>query len=278
MDIFAGHYIHVRQGMHQNMTIIRNWKLAILALIFFCIFMSLGIWQVQRSHQKKSLLATYAARTAHAPFKASDLSQPNDWRFYRVTLTGSFDNKHTFFLDNKTHQGQVGYEVYTPFKANDLDLPILVDRGFVPMGESRKNLPIIKDISDDTTITGLLNTPPVLITFGKITDSKQINWPLRVEFINLPQLGKLSDQTFFPYIVNIQAQDPGALAVEWQIVTSGPERNMGYAVQWFALALTLLILFAVLNWRKAENSPRRTTPRRQTQKQVKSGTTSKKKK
>jgi surfeit locus 1 family protein len=31
----------------------------------------------------------------------------------------------------------------------------------------------------------------------------------------------------------------------------GPERNVGYAVQWFGLAVALLIIYLVVNTRKA---------------------------
>jgi cytochrome oxidase assembly protein ShyY1 len=33
-------------------------------------------------------------------------------------------------------------------------------------------------------------------------------------------------------------------------VEFGPERHLGYAVQWFALALTLVVIWIVVNWRK----------------------------
>lgn len=250
---------------------LRNWKLALLALIFFCLFVSLGIWQLNRANYKKSLLKTYAERTVHTPYKASELATPNDWRYYRTTLTGKYDNEHTFLLDNKTFKGKVGYEVYTPFKADGLDETILVDRGFVPMGDDRSQLPAIANVDGETTLTGMLNLPPIYVSLGQLTDTKEVSWPLRIEYISLPEMAKIANVHLFPYVLNLQPKDPGAFDIEWQIVTTDPERNMGYAVQWFALAITLLILFAVLNWRK---SPNGTNPRRQSPK----GTSAKRKK
>ena len=40
-----------------------------------------------------------------------------------------------------------------------------------------------------------------------------------------------------------------AYPIEWKIVSVGPERHGAYALQWFALALTLLILWVALNRR-----------------------------
>lgn len=256
---------------------LRNWKLALLALIFFCLFISLGIWQINRANYKKLLLKTYAERTVHTPYKASELATPNDWRYYRATLVGKYDNEHTFLLDNKTHKGQVGYEVYTPFKADGLDEIILVDRGFAPMDPDRSKLPKLKNVGGEVTLTGMLNLPPIYVSLGQLADAKQVTWPLRIEFISLTEMGKIANLHIFPYILNLQPNDPGALDIEWQIVTTDPERNMGYAVQWFALAITLLILFAVLNWRKIDGA-NGTSPRRQSQKLDKTGTSSKRKK
>lgn len=228
---------------------IKNWKLAILAVVFICFFTALGNWQLQRAKQKKILLKSFAERTLHVPFSAAEINQNQDWRFYRTELTGTFDNQHTFLLDNKIVAGKVGYEVYTPFTANHLNQTILVDRGFVPMtGATRKELPDIKSITGTVTINGMLNQAPTYVAFGTINEAPQISWPLRVEFINLKELAKFSGYPFYNYVLNINPKDNAAYAMQWEIVTMGPERHMGYAVQWFALALTLLILFVALNW------------------------------
>jgi surfeit locus 1 family protein len=229
---------------------IQNWKLSLLAILFIGIFCSLGLWQVSRATEKKILLKSFAERTEHAPFNAAMISQSRDWRFYRAQLSGSFDNEHTVLLDNKTYEGKVGYEVYTPFKAIGLDYPILIDRGFIPIGNNRKDLPLIRAITGKKTITGMLNLPPAYVSFGKITDAQIKTWPLRVEYINLNELSAIFNEAIYPYVMNLAPTDPASYEVKWQIVIMGPEKHMGYALQWFAFALTLLILFVTLNRQK----------------------------
>lgn len=227
---------------------IKNWKLALLALLFFCLFTTLGFWQVWRAQQKHILLKSFAERTVREPFPATSLiSKDDDLRFYRVKLTGVFDNQHNFLLDNKIFRGRVGYEIYTPFYSKDLTEPILVDRGFVPGPASRKDLPGINTIIGTVSIVGMLNVPPRYVALGKIQESAQTHWPLRIEYINLAELAKLLNYPLFRYVLNLEATDPASYAMEWQVVTMGPEKHIGYAIQWFALALTLLILFVVLN-------------------------------
>ena len=46
-----------------------------------------------------------------------------------------------------------------------------------------------------------------------------------------------------PYPVRIDDGQPGALAVDWQIVNVSPAKHRGYAVQWFTMAAVLAIIF-----------------------------------
>jgi surfeit locus 1 family protein len=241
--------------MHQKMSIIKikNWKLTILGLIVVSLLASLGYWQLSRWQQKTALLASFQSRTTHTPLTNTALQTPGDWRFYRATLTGTFDNKHTLLLDNKTYKKQVGYEVYTPFHMHGHNAILLVDRGFVPMGADRNILPTIKPITGNVTIKGMFNLPPTYVAFGGIIDSKKISWPLRIEFIQLPAIGKIINSTLYPYTLTLEPTSPYALstsAIEWNIFTVSPERHLGYAFQWFALALTLLVICVVLNRRE----------------------------
>ena len=227
---------------------IKSWKLLLLSLAVIGLFIALGFWQLSRAQQKTAVLKEFQARAELGPFSAKDLRTPKDWRFYQVKLNGHFDDAHTILLDNKTFNGKVGYEVYTPFIAQGMDTTILVDRGFIPLGVSRDALPAVpKTAKGKATIQGMLNTPPLYVSFGEMRDNGKTAWPLRVEYIKLSTLSKLLDTNLYPYVLSINPESPSALQVKWQIVNVDPNKHMGYAVQWFALALTLLIISVVLN-------------------------------
>lgn len=228
---------------------IRNWKLAILALVFFCIFVYLGCWQISRAHKKQALLDSYAARSLEKPLNANALSLSTKMRFHQVQLTGTFDNAHSFLLDNKIYDDKIGYELYTPFKVNGFGESLLVDRGFIPMPVNRDILPAIKPILGEVTITGMLNLPPTYVAFGKMIEMPKLVWPLRVEYIEIKEISSIQQRHYYPYILSITPNDPAAYEMKWQIVAMGPERHMGYALQWFAFAATLLVLFVSLNRR-----------------------------
>ena len=47
----------------------------------------------------------------------------------------------------------------------------------------------------------------------------------------------------WPYILYLQDGSEALLETHWRMVQMGPEKHLGYAVQWFGLALTLVILY-----------------------------------
>jgi surfeit locus 1 family protein len=231
--------------------LLQNSKWAILAFVFIAFFLRLGFWQLDRAQQKTALLDAFQHRMHQPALKTSALRSVADARFYRVQLEGSFDIEHSFLLDNKISHGKIGYEVYTPFKVKGLEAAILVDRGWVPLGETRAKLPNLPLFTENHLLSGILNLPPTYVALGEIKESKEIAWPLRIEFIELQKLSTLLNYQLFPYVVQLDPQDPAAFSIEWHMVTMSPEKHRGYAVQWFALALTLLILFIALNRRRS---------------------------
>lgn len=229
---------------------LKSKKLTIVA--FFCIFLFIGLgkWQLWRAEQKKILIHTFSTRTKQLPLNVKALSLRKDYLYYQASVEGWFDNDHTFLLDNKTLHHRIGYEVYTPFKVKGLDQVILVDRGFVPLEASREIIPAIPAIKQTVMITGLLTLPPHYVALGQMTASAVLNWPLRIEFLEMGLLEKYTMYPLFPYVLTLPANHPYGFDNEWQIKTLMPEKHKAYAVQWFALAVTLLILFAILNFKQ----------------------------
>jgi len=229
---------------------LKNKKLTIVAFFWIFLFLGFGKLAFLRSGQKKILIHTFSSRIKQPPLTAKTLPLKKDYLYYQASVEGWFDNAHTFLLDNKTLHHRIGYEVYTPFKVKGVDQVILVDRGIVPLEARREILPTIPPILETVMITGLLTLPPRYVALGPMTASTVLNWPLRIEFIEMGLLEKYVSHALFPYVLSLPANHPYGFDNEWQINTLTPEKHTAYAVQWFALAFTLLILFAILNFKQ----------------------------
>jgi surfeit locus 1 family protein len=225
---------------------IKNIKLTLLGIGFIILFICLGNWQLSRAKQKQHLMDMDKART-HMLADIKQLASTQDFRFYRLAITGQYDNTHTLLLDNATHKGQAGYEVYTPFHIANTHLYLLVDRGFIAAGLDRATLPTIAPVRAQVTITGMLNYPPHYFSFGDMLETTTISWPLRIEYLKLAAINQ-----FLPYalnkqyVLNLNQESAGALQIR-DLTDLKPEKHRGYALQWFAFALTLLILLVALN-------------------------------
>jgi surfeit locus 1 family protein len=233
----------------------KSLLLTLLTLLLTLVLSSLGYWQLSRAHQKEALLQAAAAHQALPPLTAQTLVTQQDKRFYRVQLTGHFDNAHTVLLDNTLYHGQVGYEVYTPFFAQHINTPFLVDRGFIAMGQSREHLPPIRPIIGTVTLKGRFNQPPRYHVLGTLYSEATTRWPLRVEFIELVALQAYLPYVLSPDLIQIDPKDVHAYPLEWVSTVMSPERHYAYAFQWFALALTLLIIWVTLFIRKRIQHP-----------------------
>lgn len=130
----------------------------IAVLLLLPVLLMLGYWQLDRAAQKAELQTTFAKRFAQPPVDLTGVDPADSSnRYLHVVASGRYDGAHQMLLDNQVHDGQPGYHVLTPLRmAGDA---ILIDRGWVPLGESRQVLPDIGASTDDITIGGWLAQP-----------------------------------------------------------------------------------------------------------------------
>ena len=229
-----------------------NWQLALFTLFFLPVLISFGFWQLDREQEKIALQTNYEARL-QAPEIELDLVdvETESPAFLKVKVTGSYDNQRSFLLDNRIHEGSVGYEVITPFRSDDDDL-ILVNRGWIVQGNSRENLPAIPAVEGNLEIRGSIYVP-IGEQFMLGGEEATEQWPRIVQRIDIPAFaGALTETVIFPYTVRLADDSPGALTTGWQLMNMMPEKHRAYAVQWFVMAAVLLILFLYASIRHPE--------------------------
>jgi surfeit locus 1 family protein len=74
------------------------------------------------------------------------------------------------------------------------------------------------------------------------------SFPSRTEIARL--LGETSWSTATELVL-LDASEPEGFVRNWQAPGFPPVRHIAYAVQWFALALTLAVIYVVVNLRRA---------------------------
>ncbi len=220
---------------------------SLITLIVFGILMSLGFWQLDRAEQKKVLLGEFSGGTAQAPFRLDEnIESFDDLQYQFAIAAGTYDAERQFLQDNRTRNGVAGYEVLTPLRLEGSDLAVLVNRGWIPLGASRAQLPGLPVAEDGREIIGRIKRVS-LDGFRLGEEELREGWPYRIQRIDTEYLGDELGYRLMPIILLLAPEERDGFVREWHPLTFGPERNVGYAVQWFGLALALAIIYLAVN-------------------------------
>lgn len=221
------------------------------AAVLMALFLALGVWQLNRAQEKQAMLRQHEDLSQRRAVQLRlPIADPAQWRHRRVTVTGRFDSDRQFLLDNRVSRGQVGYHVLTPLRLFASGGSVLVDRGWVPLGSSREELPSVPVTDREITVEGVVYVPyEEAYSLGRM-DAGETAWPRRVQFLDFLQMGKRLGSELPEMTIRLDPAAPHGYRREWQIVPFTPQRHLGYAVQWFALAAAVLVLYIVVNLRR----------------------------
>lgn len=212
----------------------------------------LGCWQLGRAEQKRELLAVYAERRAEAPVPIGQLSGVSEPAYRRVRLQGTFDGEHSLLLDNRLRDGQAGVEVLQPFHDQASGQWLLVNRGWLPWPDRR--VPVAIDTpAPSLALEGWIYVAPGSV-FQLRADPVGGRWPHLLTAIDARQLWPQLQRHGFAYEVRLEP-GPASYRLDWPVVAMGPEKHLGYAVQWFSLAAALVLLYLYFGWHNNKESP-----------------------
>jgi len=74
-----------------------------------------------------------------------------------------------------------------------------------------------------------------------------MRWPRVVQAIVLSRLQRDLAYELAPQILRLDPAERAGFVRKWEIVKAGPERNLGYAFQWFTMAVAVLVIFLAVN-------------------------------
>lgn len=227
-----------------NVRFTPRWHMSLLALMAILLFTRLGFWQIQRAVEKKQMISAHRALAKHAPVSWQP-SNELPIQYQPITVEGHFLSD-VLLLDNQHYQHQFGYHVISPFVLANQHV-ILVDRGWIAGDVTRQTLPVIDLLMDFRTIVGSVYYPSEKNwLLGQLIEKEQANVAI-VELIDTQLIGQFLHKSVYPFIIRERAQEVGGYVREWAVVAMPPQRHYAYALQWFAMALVILIIFIALN-------------------------------
>ena len=226
----------------------------LVTVLLLAACLALGNWQLGRAREKQALLDAFAAGT-RSTVELGGLDVDGLPRYQHVRVRGHYVPGHQVLIDNMpSSRGFAGYRVLTPFVRADGRELLLVDRGWVPLGASRSALPDVAIDAADRSISGRLDTLPVPgVRVGTAETPGDARWPRVLLFPRHEDLERVLGARVAARIVLLDPDLPDGYERAWRpSIGFGPGRHVGYALQWFALALTGVVAFVAMSLRRTD--------------------------
>lgn len=245
-------------GVTRRRNLVAGWTLALLVAALFA---RLGLWQLDRMHEKQAMLdAVHATLQARAPRPLALAADPARTRGYDWAAgEGRFLDVPAVLLDNQQLSGEdrgAGVRAYRVFQPA-AGTPLLVELGWLPLPGNRA-MPHVPLPAGVHAVAGLLVPPPSAgLARGAATpqaDGTLLAIALQPEALR----GALHVAALAPRVLKLDPAQPlptGAprYVRDLDILpnTLPPERHLGYAVQWFGLAIAVLATALVVTLRNS---------------------------
>ncbi|MCE4554915.1 SURF1 family protein [Roseateles cellulosilyticus] len=215
----------------------RHLLMLLAALLAAALTARLGVWQLDRARQKLALQADIEAEAAKPALTNAQLGGYALHR--RVVLRGTWDARHTVWLDNRPMDGRAGFYVVTPLRLSGRDDAILVQRGWAPRNVAeRTQLPPLNTSSGEVEVLGRLAAS----TSRVYQLGEGAGGTIR-QNLDTVSFGAETGLRLLPLAVIQTAGPDDGLLRHWPAPDLGLQTHYGYAFQWFALCALILSLY-----------------------------------
>jgi surfeit locus 1 family protein len=222
----------------------------LLTIVLIALLISLGRWQLRRADEKRALFDAFATGTEATLL--IDQGTPRLQRYQHIEASGHYDQARQVLIDNMVSNGRAGYFVITPFALSSGGW-LLVNRGWVPLGASRAERPVITVADDTRRLRGRADHMPAPgIQMGTRAELAP-PFPVVAGYPSHQDIAQLLRESSWATAADLILLDPGepdGYVRNWSAPGLPPLQHLGYALQWFALALALSIIYVVTNLRR----------------------------
>lgn len=220
-----------------------NYRLlvpSILILATMAFLVSLGFWQLDRADQKRTIEASIQKANTGVVELIVNQNELLNKEYYEVRLQGSYIGDKQFIYDNQIVDQASGYYVLTPFVLTGQSNAIMINRGFIPWNGRRDQL---DDIAVDSTYREIkiqVSRPIKRIELKTSDISNQ--FPVLIQAIDFDVIEEISSTSFVDVIGLLDPSSDDGFVRKWEPYTGSIEKHIGYAIQWFLMALVLGII------------------------------------
>ena len=225
------------------------WRATIVFTLLAAIAISLGIWQLGRAAEKRAIIDAGANRASemgigqqealwNSRLTAADLDQQS------IVLNGRWLITQSIALDNRSLDGRFGVHVLTPLQLADGSV-VWVNRGWMPSRPGQSQAPDLQPLPDAVNLAGVaqasvmrrmeLSSNTAALRASNLWQN--FDWDAATD--RLAKAG-LESRRVWPVIVWQSGDNADGLVRRIPQVSNDPPKHLGYAAQWFLMAVVAL--------------------------------------
>ena len=202
---------------------------SVFVIFFILIFIALGSWQIIRLNWKNNLILEIENSLKNPPV---ELTQSKKENYLKIKTSGSIDLDKQIYLYNLNDNGTPGFEVVNPILIDNENY--LINRGWIPF-EKKDSQEI--NFFDENNIIGTLKLQGRKNIFKPDNDLEENYW----FSLNRDDILKFTGKEFSKYIIYLDGNYK--LPVPKKITANISNNHKKYAITWFSLAISILLLY-----------------------------------
>ncbi|MDA7466148.1 SURF1 family protein [Candidatus Pelagibacter ubique] len=205
---------------------------SIFVLFFISVFLALGSWQIIRLNWKLELINQIETSLKDIPVNLSNSKHKN---YLRVKTRGSIDFEKQIYLYNLNEKGKPGFEVINPLKVGNNNY--LLNRGWIPFNKKEDET---INVIDENYINGVLRKQIKPNIFKPENDLSENYWFT----LDRDDIFKFTGKNFSPYVIYLSGNNE--FPKPKSITANISNNHKKYALTWFSLAISILLIYLYL--------------------------------
>ena len=223
---------------------------ALATLLTVLLFVHLGNWQADKGERRAAEIQQFRERARHGAYLIGpSLLDATLVQDAPVNVRGHYLPAEQFYIDNRQEDGKPGVQLVAPLQISGSQTRVLVNRGWIAWADRRSPLPQVALPSGEVQVSGIASVPSnkKFFLMPEHADERPQLWSR----LDLPRFAAMHPEPTQTFVI---LQNPGdaedGLLRRWPEPEDRVAMHRSYSLQWYAMALALVIFFCVASLRK----------------------------
>ncbi|MDX1404490.1 MAG: SURF1 family protein [Woeseiaceae bacterium] len=224
----------------------RRFFLPLATLFLTGLFLSLGLWQLDRAAQKNRLQQMFESNVYLELRPGMPVVE-----FQNLETEGRYLSERQVIVDRIILDDRLGYYVLTPLRYAENEPLLIVNRGWIARSNASGSKPQVEVAGTMRKVRGRMGfLPKVGIRSGEAFTAND-DWPKLASYPTPDELSRALGAAVLPFVLLLDPDDEDGFIRRWQPAERGPMMHYGYAAQWFAMAAAVAGIFV---WKRRKTA------------------------